>query len=81
MKTNDNKVLKNCELWGFDINDHLKFLFPNKENFYFVSKDLQKVKGKSILSSNITSMRLSFLRPILYREKASFFKSSKAKKN
>ena len=38
-------VLEKAELWGFDINPHQESCFPKKDNFHFISTDLEDIEG------------------------------------
>jgi trans-aconitate methyltransferase len=40
-----DRIITNADLWGFDINPHLKEFFPEKDNFHFISTDLEDLKG------------------------------------
>jgi SAM-dependent methyltransferase len=39
-----NNNLNNADLWGFDINPHLKEFFPQKDNFHFISTGLENLE-------------------------------------
>ena len=41
-----DRMLNNADLWGFDINHCLESLFPEKDNFHFISTDLEDVNGQ-----------------------------------
>ena len=41
-----DKILNNCEFWGYDINPHLQSLFPKKDNFHFILKNLRNLEVK-----------------------------------
>ena len=41
-----DRIIMNADLWGFDINPHLKSFFPQKENFHFISTDLKDQEEK-----------------------------------
>ena len=40
-----DRIITNADLWGFDINPHLKEFFPEKDNFHFLSTDLEDLEG------------------------------------
>ena len=40
-----DRILSNAELWGFDINPHLKSIFPEKDNLHFISTTLEDLEG------------------------------------
>ena len=40
-----DRIITNADLWGFDINPHLGSFFPEKDNFHFISTDLEDLKG------------------------------------
>ena len=39
-----DKIITNADLWGFDINPHLESFFPEKDNFHFISTDLENLE-------------------------------------
>ena len=39
-----DKIITNADLWGFDINPHLESFFPEKDNFHFISTDLEDLE-------------------------------------
>ena len=39
-----NNNLNNADLWGYDINPHLKEFFPQKDNFHFISTGLENLE-------------------------------------
>jgi len=41
-----DRIITNADLWGFDINPYLELVFPQKDNFHFVSADLNKAPGQ-----------------------------------
>ena len=40
-----DRIITNADLWGFDINPHLGSFFPEKDNFHFLSTDLEDLEG------------------------------------
>ena len=38
-----DELLKNSDLWGYDINHHLESVFPKRGNFHFVSNSLNDI--------------------------------------
>ena len=40
-----DQILTNADLWSFDINPHLESFFPEKDNFHFISTDLEDLEG------------------------------------
>ena len=39
-----DRIITNADLWGFDINPHLESFFPEKDNFHFISTDLEDLE-------------------------------------
>ena len=39
-------MLNNADLWGFDINPYLELVFPQKDNFHFISTELEDLEGQ-----------------------------------
>ena len=40
-----DRILLNSDLWGFDVNDQLKFFFPDNDNIHFISTNLDDLEG------------------------------------
>ena len=65
-----DKKLKCSELWGYDINKHLKSEFPKSENFFFAENGLEGLsKSFDLIIFSHSIMYFKNLRSIL--EKAS----------